>query len=136
MTRTQATFGALILGQAAHSIEEYAGRLWESFPPAAYLTGLLATDRRIGFLIINIGLILFGVWCFLVPVRRNWKSATGFMWFWIIIETINGVGHPAWSLAQQGYTPGALTAPVLLGLAVYLAFLLRQAASRPKVSDT
>jgi hypothetical protein len=34
MTRLQLTFGALVLAQAAHAVEEYVGRLWESFPPA------------------------------------------------------------------------------------------------------
>jgi hypothetical protein len=126
MTRTQTTFGALVLAQAAHSVEEYLGRLWESFPPAAFLTGLIAADRQVGFLVINVGLVLFGLWCLLVPVRRNWRVAAGLMWFWIILESINGIGHPVWSLVQHGYTPGALTAPLLLGLAFYLAFELRQ----------
>ena len=44
--------------------------------------------------------------------------------FWIAIETINGIGHPAWSLLQRGYTPGLLTAPILLALAVMLAGML------------
>jgi hypothetical protein len=39
----------------------------------------------------------------------------------VIIETINGVGHPLWSFLQGGYTPGVLTAPVLLVLAVGVA---------------
>jgi hypothetical protein len=42
------------------------------------------------------------------------------MWFWIVIETINGVVHPLWSVLQGGYTPGVLTAPVLLVLAISL----------------
>jgi len=34
MTRLQMAFGGLVLAQAAHSLEEYVGRLWESFQPA------------------------------------------------------------------------------------------------------
>jgi hypothetical protein len=34
MSRVPMVFGTLILTQAAHSVEEYLGRLWESFPPA------------------------------------------------------------------------------------------------------
>jgi putative acetyltransferase len=41
-----------------------------------------------------------------------------------VIETINGVGHPAWSIAQGGYTPGVATAPILLTVALYLALAL------------
>ena len=53
MTRFQIAFGALVLVQAAHSVEEYLGRLWESFPPAQALTGLISQDREFGFLVID-----------------------------------------------------------------------------------
>lgn len=119
--RFQLAFGVLVLAQAAHSVEEYAGRLWESFPPARALTSLVSSDLRQGFLIINVSLVAFGVWCFFWPIRREWASAAGLAWFWIVIQLINGVGHPAWSLMQGGYTPGVATAPVLLVLALYLA---------------
>ena len=122
------TFAALVVTQAAHSVEEYVGRLWESFPPARFLTGLISADRELGFLILNIALVAFGIWCVLWPVRRNWPSAHGLMWLWIVIETINGIGHPLWSLRQGGYTPGVLTAPFLLVIALYLAFQLRKAS--------
>jgi Protein of unknown function with HXXEE motif len=136
MRRTQATFFALVVAQAAHSVEEYVGRLWESFPPAAFLTALVASDRELGFLVINAALVLFGVWCYVIPVRRNWPSAVGLMWCWIIVETINGIGHPAWSLRQQQYTPGVLTAPVLLLIALYLAAQLRAARRLPRAHIT
>jgi hypothetical protein len=42
-------------------------------------------------------------------------------WFWVAIELINGVGHPLWSIVEMRYTPGLLTAPVLLVLAIGLA---------------
>lgn len=124
MTRStgQRIFGALVLAQAAHSIEEYVGRLWESFPPARFLTGLISPDRELGFIVINGALVAFGVWCLIWPVRRGWSSAARFMWFWIVIETINGVGHLAWTLREGGHTPGVMTAPVLVILAVLLAY--------------
>jgi hypothetical protein len=121
MARLTVPFAALVAAQAAHSIEEYAGRLWESFPPAAYLTGLVFADRELGFIIINGALVAFGVWCLLWPVRKAWASAATFAWIWVVIETINGIGHPLWSLRQGVYTPGTLTAPILLVLALYLA---------------
>jgi len=114
-------FGALVLTQTAHSIEEYVGRLWESFPPAQFLTGLISSDHEHGFILLNVSLVAFGFWCWLWPVRRAWPSARSLVWFWVAIETINGVGHPLWSLMQGGYTPGVLTAPVLLVLAIALA---------------
>jgi hypothetical protein len=125
MSRIDATFGALVLAQAAHSIEEYRGRLWESFPPVRFLTGLFSSDRELVFIILNVALVAFGVWCLLWPVRRRWPSAVGLMWGWAVIETINGVGHPLWSLRQGGYTPGVITAPILLVIALYLGAQLR-----------
>ena len=123
MTRFQTTFGMLILAQAAHCIEEYAGRLWTTFPPAQYLTGLISQDRRLGFIAVNVTFIVFGIWCFLWPVRKNWTLAIGLAWFWAVLELVNGTTHVLWSFLQQGYTAGSATAPVLLVLAFYLARL-------------
>jgi hypothetical protein len=125
-SRITVAFAALMITQAAHSVEEYVGRLWESFPPAAFLTGLFTSDRQLTFLVLNVVLVAFGFWCLLWPVRHQWPSARAFAWLWVVIEIINGVGHPAWSLRQGGYTPGVLTAPILLVLAIYLAVQLRQ----------
>src|SRR5687767_11375099 len=126
MARIKFAFGALILAQFAHSIEEYIGRLWESFPPARFLTALVSSNHEFAFIVLNSALVAFGFWCLLFPVRKEWPSATRFVWFWVVLETINGVTHPAWSLRQGGYTPGVLTAPLLLVIALYLAFQLRK----------
>lgn len=125
MTRFQATFGALILAQAAHSIEEYAGRLWVSFPPARFVSGLISDDLERGFLVGNVALVAFGLWCWLWPVRRERRVAVPLAWAWVTIEVVNGIGHPLWALQQGGYTPGVATAPVLLILAIYLALQVR-----------
>ena len=134
MKRDQLLFALLILTQAAHSIEEYAGRLWESFPPAYFVSGLVSGDRELGFLAINVALVTFGVWCFLFPVLRRWPSARGIALGWALVECVNGVGHPLWSLRQGGYTPGLATAPVLLLLAVTLIASLRAHRDLPSLS--
>lgn len=126
MSRIDATFGTLVLAQAAHSIEEYRGRLWESFPPARFITGILSSNRELTFIILNVAVVAFGVWCLAWPVRRRWPSAGGLMWLWVVVETINGIGHPLWSLRQGGYTPGVITAPILLVVALYLGTQLRK----------
>jgi hypothetical protein len=133
MTRLQLTFFALVVVQAAHSVEEYVGRLYDVFPPARFLTGLISSDRRGGFVILNVLLVAFGLWCFFWPVRRQWASAAGFIWVWIAIEIVNGIGHPLWSIVNDGYTPGVATAPALLILALYLA-RLRLGPSRRSAS--
>ena len=118
--KTKIIFLALVLTQALHSIEEYIGKLWEVFPPARYLTGLISRNHETGFIIINVSIFLFGLWCWLMPIRKNLTYATGLIWVWIIIELINGIGHPAWALYRQSYEPGVATAPLLLVLSIYL----------------
>lgn len=120
MNRVKIAFGAFVIAEAAHSVEEYAGRLWDSFPPARYLTGLVSSDHEVGFIVINTALIGFALWCLLFPVRKEWRSSPMFIWIWIAVGILNGIGHLAWSLRQGGYTPGVLTAPILLALAGYL----------------
>jgi hypothetical protein len=60
MTRLQRLFAGLILAQAAHSVEEYASGLYESFPPARFVSGLISSDHLRGFLIGNLTLIAVG----------------------------------------------------------------------------
>jgi hypothetical protein len=112
------------MAQAAHSIEEYTFRLYDTFPPARFVSGLVSADRARGFLAINVALVAFGVWCVVGPVRRRSPAAAGLMWTWVGIEVVNGIGHPLWSIANGGYTPGVATAPVLLVLALALAHRL------------
>ena len=120
MTRFQLSFLALVTAQAAHSVEEYAGRLYEVFPPARAVSSLISQDLERGFVMFNVALVTFGLWCFIWPVRRQWASVTLLAWFWVVIELINGIGHPIWTLTVWKYTPGVFTAPLLLLLALYL----------------
>jgi hypothetical protein len=130
MPRFRTAFGALILSQCAHSAEEYIGRLWESFPPARLVSGLVSADLERGFLLANLALVAFGLWCWLWPVRLGWRAAVPLAWAWVTLEIVNGIGHSLWALRQGAYTPGLATAPVLLVLATYLAHQLRQTRIR------
>ena len=122
MNRTLATFAALIAAQALHSIEEFQGRLYETFPPARFMCGLVSRDLRRGFIIINLAFVAFGVWCYGWPIRSRWAVAPGLVWAWAAIEAVNGIGHPLWSLWQRAYQPGVATAPLLLVLALSLGY--------------
>jgi len=116
-------FLALILAQAAHSIEEYVFRLYEIFPPARFVSrvfDLSGGDLAAGFVVANAALVLFGLWCYLARVRRAHRSARAWGWFWTILEAGNGAGHLLLALAYGGYFPGAYTAPLLLALAGWL----------------
>ncbi|MGH9383730.1 MAG: HXXEE domain-containing protein [Vicinamibacterales bacterium] len=126
MSRLQWMFLALIITQAAHSIEEYRGRLYDVFLPARLLSEAISQDRERGFVTVNLTLVAFGLWCFFWPVRQRWPGAIGFVWLWVGIELMNGLGHQAWSIIQGGYTPGVATAPVLFVIALSLAYQLRR----------
>ena len=120
--RTRLTFTLLIAAQAAHSIEEYVGRLYDVFPPARFVSGVVSSDRQFGFGALNVAIVAFGIVCAAQVWRGRWR---GVMWIWIAIETANGIVHPTFSIVRGGYTPGLATAPILLALALTLAYRLR-----------
>ncbi len=127
-SRLTASFLGLVLVQAAHSIEEYSTRLYDVLPPARYVSGLLSADRRIGFAIFNVALVGFGLWCAVGPVRRGRRAAQSLAWFWVVLQTGNGLAHIGWAAAAGGYRPGLVTAPLLVAFALFLGWQLRRAS--------
>jgi hypothetical protein len=123
----QLGLAAVIVAQAAHSVEECIGRMWESHPLARFLAGAISSDLARGFIIANVLIVGFGIWCVLWPVRRQWPVAVSLGWFWLILESINAIGHSLWSLFSGRYTPGLATVPILIVSAGYLALQLRRA---------
>jgi hypothetical protein len=117
-------FLLLILVQGLHSIEEYVTGLYEVFAPTRFVSSLVSNDLATGFLIGNVALVGFGFWCWAVPVRSGWSSARGIAWFWALLEIGNGIGHSLLAVSRGGYFPGAVTAPALLLVGVWLAVLL------------
>ena len=128
--RTARIFLVLILAQAAHSVEEYAFRLYDVLLPARYVSSLFGVERQIGFVLVNSALVLFGLWCWRARVRPGRRSARAFAWFWALLEIANGCGHLALAAIAGGYFPGLATAPLLLGVGGWLALTLN--AARPR----
>ncbi len=118
-------FLALIVVQTLHSLEEYVFELFETFPPARFVSGLVSANLGRGFVAINLVVVALGIWCYWWPVRRGWASAAPIAWTWVAVELVNGLGHPTWSVIQRGYTPGLITSLMLLPLAILLAGRLR-----------
>lgn len=85
------------------------------------MSGLISQDLQLGFIIFNVALVAFGVWCWLSPVRRRSGLLVTVTWFWIVLELVNGMGHLLWSIREMRYTPGTATVPVLLVLAIVLS---------------
>jgi hypothetical protein len=119
--RTQRAFGILIAAQAAHSLEEYAGHLYDVFGPARSLSGLVAENRALGFAVLNAGVVAFGLWCYVAQVRKGRRYARLLAWLWVAVELVNGFGHAALAMVRGGYFPGVATAPVLAAVSLYLA---------------
>jgi hypothetical protein len=122
--RVQAAFLALVLAQAAHSIEEYVFRLYDVFQPARWVSGLVSEDVRAGFAILNVSIVALGLLCYFYRIRPGHPSARGWVWFWVTVELVNGIGHPFLALVRRAYLPGVVTAPILFAVALYLAFRL------------
>jgi hypothetical protein len=117
---------ALVAVQACHSAEEYAGRLWDVLPPAAFVSGLFSSDRRTGFVIANAALVAFGVGSWIAASRGS-AAGTALAWLWVALECANAVAHAGWALAAGAYRPGVATAPLLLAAAFFLARELSRA---------
>jgi Protein of unknown function with HXXEE motif len=116
-------FAFLIAAQAAHSTEEYVTRLYEVFVPARFVSSLVSSNLSMGFLVVNVALVGFGLWCWAVPVRLDRETATGLIWFWTVFEAGNGIGHLTLAVTRGGYFPGAATAPLLLLFSGWLLVL-------------
>ena len=124
MLKIKSAFALLVLLQTAHSLEEYVTRLWETWPPARLAVNLVSSDPERGFIIINSSLIAFGFFClfvFVLPARAFWRPLA---WFWVTLETANGIFHTTWALTEGGYRSGVATAPFLFLTSAYLAVAL------------
>ena len=119
-------FLLLIAVQALHSAEEYHFRLFDRLAPARYIAEAIGLERPLGFAIANILLVGFGFWCWIARVGPNRPSARAFAWFWALLECANGIAHIALAVAARGYFPGLVTAPLLLGIGVWLIADIRR----------
>lgn len=107
-------FLLLIFVQGLHSVEEYTFALWEVFTPAKIVSGLVSSNLPLGFAILNAAIVVFGIWSYIVPVRRSSEIVPLIAWFWIVLELVNGFVHVLMAAVTRGYFPGVYTAPFLL----------------------
>jgi hypothetical protein len=124
--RARNLFLLLIAAQAIHSVEEYHFRLFDRLLPARIVADAVGMDRPLGFAIVNVLLVGFGFWCWIARIGPNRPSARAFAWFWALLECANGLAHVALAVAARGYFPGLATAPLLLGIGIWLIADLRR----------
>ncbi|MBT8085497.1 MAG: HXXEE domain-containing protein [Woeseia sp.] len=108
------TFLLIAIFQALHSIEEYVFELWDHLAPARFVSGLFSDNLPFGFAVANCMIVAFVFLTYFIPVQRNTGYAIGLLWFWAILETLNGLGHLWFSFESGEYFPGFFTAPFLL----------------------
>jgi hypothetical protein len=133
--RSEGLFLGLIVSQAAHSVEEWLFRLYDVLPPARFLSGLVSRNLSLGFALVNAGLVSFGLWCYVARVRTHHPQGSFWVWFWVALESANGIGHLLLAAGRGGYFPGVATAPLLLFFSFALAVSRSWRPPRERVQD-
>jgi len=101
-------------------MEECVFGLWKVLLPSPWALDAAIDARALVFVLANIAVVAFGVWCYAVRVRPGHASAVRLMWLWATIEMVNGSAHIVMAARRGGYFPGVATAPVILVIAVLL----------------
>ena len=128
-SKTKAVFFLLIVFQTLHSIEEYYYSLWEVLAPARFISLLINENVVVGFVTINVSIVLFGFWTYFYPLSHRWRTMQVFLWFWILLELGNGIAHVIFAIQTRGYFPGIYSAPLLLALSCYLGIKQLQSSN-------
>ena len=113
-------FATLVVFQAAHSLEETIFDLYDLLPYIRWMDDVAPGCAFIFFVVANMTFVLFGGWCYVARVRPWHPNAGVFVTLWVVIEILNGILHPGWSLISGTYIPGTATAPFLLATALLL----------------
>jgi hypothetical protein len=118
----------LVLLQVAHSFEEYFTRFYERIGEGSSLlhgaVGFVPVFQfsHNFFVIVNVVLITTII-ALIEVVNQGGISGRCIATLLAVIETLNGVAHLTIAVMMRAYFPGALTAPFLLVVGV---FMLRQ----------
>ena len=118
--RISILFLLLILAHAIHATEEYVGKLWEIYTPAIFICNLISSNPEKGFLIINSLFIIISLVYRGFSIRKNQPAAYPLLWIWIVLQTVNVIGHIAWTISTSAYTPGIVSALLILLLVILL----------------
>lgn len=128
--RTTMLFGAGVLFQFLHFVEEYSTRFFEQFPP---VLGQLPWSSSF-FVVFNV--FWLAIWILAAfGLQAGYRAAFFPVWFFAIAAIVNGIAHPLLSLRAGGYFPGLLTSPLLAVVGVWL-WLRLVALTSTRVGDT
>lgn len=130
--KVRALFLLLVTAHVLHAIEEYAGKLWDVYPPARYVCNALSGDPETGFVMINAMFVIISLVFWYLNFSRKRKNIKPAIWIWIVLQAINGTGHIAWSISRGAYTPGLVTSAILLIIDYQLIKLLAKTVAPNK----
>ena len=94
-------FATLVVFQAAHSLEETIFDLYDLLPYIRWMDDVAPGGAFIFFVVANTMFVSFGGWCYVARVRPGHPNAGVFITLWVVIEILNGILHPGWSLNQR-----------------------------------
>jgi hypothetical protein len=109
-SRTLLVYGAALVAQCAHLVEEYRTGLYEAFPPV-FGAEPWSSSRFLLFNLAWIGIFILGL--FGLAHRRRWAYLIA-LFLAIGGGVGNGLGHLALVLVRGRYFPGAYTAVLVL----------------------
>ena len=118
--RISILFLLLIIAHVLHATEEYFGKLWEIYTPAIFICNLISSNPERGFLLINTVFIILSFTYWFFSLTKKHSSSYSLIWFWIVLQTLNVIGHIAWTINNRSYTPGVVSAFLLLSIVVLL----------------
>lgn len=113
-------FALLVACQAAHSVEEATFGLYDWLPFIRWIDAWRPGAALVLFVALNTLFVAFGCWCYVARVRPHAANAGAYVMLFVVIEILNGIVHPTWSLIAGTYVPGTATAPLLLVVALTL----------------
>lgn len=109
-SRTLLAYGAALVAQCAHLVEEYRTGLYDAFPPV-FGAEAWSSSRFLLFNLAWIGIFILGL--FGLAQRQRWAYLIA-LFLAIGGGVGNGLGHLALVLVRGGYFPGAYTAVLVL----------------------
>jgi len=126
--RTKAAFLAMVVLQAAHSVEEIIFKFHEAFPPMQSIYRRAPSLAQPAFVLFNSVLILSALLCFFHWVRPARAGARAVLWVWVGIQLATVAAHVVWLALAGGYHPGLATVPALAAAAAYMTYRLAGAS--------
>src|SRR5262245_3514395 len=114
--RINILFLLLVFAHIIHATEEYFGQLWDNYAPAIFICNLISSNPERGFLIINIAFVIINLSYWKFSLQKANTPSHPLIWFWILLQSANVIGHIAWTITEKSYTPGVLSAILILAL--------------------